>query len=67
VPSCASREHGRLFYDLFRVHGDFYRIDPLLFSPARVTFVNSSTGRVFIAGRTDEPTLLRSFGLAGGG
>jgi methenyltetrahydromethanopterin cyclohydrolase len=67
VPSCASREHGRLFYDLFRAHGDFYSIDPLLFSPARVTFVNSATGRVFAAGRIDEATLLRSFGLSGGG
>jgi methenyltetrahydromethanopterin cyclohydrolase len=66
VPSCASREHGRLFHDLLREHGDFYRIDPLLFSPARVTFVNAATGRVFTCGRTDEGTLLRSFGLAGG-
>ena len=64
VPSCASREHGRLFCDLFREHGDFYKIDPLLFSPARVTLVNAATGRVFSAGRLDEPTLLRSFGLA---
>jgi methenyltetrahydromethanopterin cyclohydrolase len=66
VPSTASREHGRLFYDLFREHGDFYRIDPMLFSPARVTFVNAATGRVFAAGRIDEPTLLRSFGLTAG-
>jgi len=66
VPSCASREHGRLFCDLFREHGDFYSIDPLLFSPARVTLVNAATGRVFSAGRLDEPTLLRSFGLAAG-
>jgi methenyltetrahydromethanopterin cyclohydrolase len=64
VPSCASREHGRLFFDVFREHGDFYKIDPLLFSPARVTFVNAATGRVFSAGRLDEPTLQRSFGLA---
>lgn len=64
VPSCASREHGRLFCDLFREHGDFYSIDPLLFSPARVTLVNAATGRVFSAGRLDDPTLLRSFGLA---
>ena len=65
VPSCASKEHGRLFHDLFRQHGDFYKIDPLLFSPARVTFINASSGRVFAAGRTDEAMLLRSFGLAG--
>jgi methenyltetrahydromethanopterin cyclohydrolase len=66
VPSCASREHGRLFYDLFREHGDFYCIDPLLFSPACVTFVNAATGSVFAAGRTDEAALRRSFGLDGG-
>lgn len=66
VPSSASREHGRLFHDLLKEHGDFYRIDPLLFSPARVTLVNAATGRVFAAGRTDEGTLLRSFGLGPG-
>ncbi len=65
VPSSASKEHGRLFHDLFREHGDFYKIDPMLFSPARVTFINARTGRVFAAGRTDEALLLRSFGLAG--
>lgn len=63
VPSCASREHGRLFHDLLREHGDFYGIDPMLFSPARVTLVNAATGRVHAAGRLDEATLRRSFGL----
>lgn len=63
VPSSASRDHGRLFYDLFRQYGDFYAIDPLLFSPARVTFVNESTGRVFCAGSTDESLLVKSFGI----
>ena len=64
VPSCASREHGRLFHDLFREHGDFYGIDPLLFSPARVTFVNQTSGRVFASGALSEEALLRSFDLA---
>jgi methenyltetrahydromethanopterin cyclohydrolase len=64
VPSCASAEHGRLFHDLFREHGDFYSIDPLLFSPARVTFINQATGRVFASGALSEETLLRSFDLA---
>jgi len=67
VPSCASKEFGRLFVDLFREHGDFYTIDPLLFSPARVTIINAATGRVHAAGRTDEAMLLRSFGIAAGG
>ena len=66
VPSSASREHGRLFEELFREHGDFYSIDPLLFSPACVTFVNETSGRVFTAGRREEAILLRSFGIAAG-
>ncbi|MCZ6696995.1 MAG: methenyltetrahydromethanopterin cyclohydrolase, partial [Acidobacteria bacterium] len=45
-------------------HGDFYSIDPMLFSPARVTFVNAATGRTFCAGDLDEALLLRSFGLS---
>jgi methenyltetrahydromethanopterin cyclohydrolase len=65
LPSCASRDYGRLFHDLFREYGDFYKIDPMLFSPAQVTLVNAATGRVFSAGRTDETILIRSFGLAG--
>jgi methenyltetrahydromethanopterin cyclohydrolase len=64
VPSSASAEHGRLFHDLFREHGDFYSIDPLLFSPARVTLINETTGRVFASGALSEETLLRSFDLA---
>lgn len=64
VPSCASAEHGRLFHDLFREHGDFYGIDPLLFSPARVTFINQATGRMFASGMLSEDTLKRSFGIA---
>jgi len=66
VPSWASREHGRLFHDLFREHGDFYAIDPMLFSPARVTFINEATGRVFSSGSPSEALLLRSFGIPGG-
>jgi methenyltetrahydromethanopterin cyclohydrolase len=64
VPSSASREHGRLFHDLLREHGDFYGIDPLLFSPARVTLINAATGRVHSAGRLDDATLMTSFGIA---
>ncbi|HEX9427509.1 MAG TPA: methenyltetrahydromethanopterin cyclohydrolase [Candidatus Polarisedimenticolia bacterium] len=64
VPSSSSRDHGRLFHDLFREHGDFYKIDPMLFSPARVTFLNERTGRVSSAGTPDEGMLRRSFGIA---
>ena len=64
VPSAASSEHGRLFHELMSEHGDFYSIDPMLFSPARVTMVNAATGRVFCAGKPDEALLLRSFGIS---
>ncbi len=63
LPAASSRDHGRLFYDLFREHGDFYSIDPMLFSPAQVTVVNAATGRVFSSGAVDEAMLGTSFGI----
>jgi methenyltetrahydromethanopterin cyclohydrolase len=65
IPSCSSEDYGRLFFDLFREHGDFYKIDPLLFSPARVTFVSAPERLTFSAGAINEALLLRSFGLGG--
>jgi methenyltetrahydromethanopterin cyclohydrolase len=65
VPSSASRDYGRPFYELIREHGDFYKIDPLLFSPARITMVCAPTGTVLSAGQINEAMLLRSFGLSG--
>jgi methenyltetrahydromethanopterin cyclohydrolase len=51
LPSSASRDYGTPFYDLFqRYDGDFYRIDPLLFSPAEVSINNVTSGRTFRAG-----------------
>ena len=64
VPSMASRDYGTLFYDLFqRYQGDFYKIDPMLFSPAWVFFTNVKTGRSFQAGKINPELLRRSFGL----
>jgi methenyltetrahydromethanopterin cyclohydrolase len=65
LPSCASEDYGRPFYELFREHGDFYKIDPLLFSPARVTFITAPDRQSFSAGSTNEALLLRSFGFGG--
>ena len=51
LPSSASRDYGTPFYDLFqRYEGDFYKIDPLLFSPAEVAINNVTSGRTFRAG-----------------
>ena len=52
VPASASRDYGTPFYEIFqRYGGDFYKIDPLLFSPAEVWLTSSETGRTFHAGR----------------
>ncbi len=59
IPSSASRDYGTPFYELFKRYGDFYKIDPMLFSPARVTITNAATGRTFFAGQLNLE-LLRS-------
>ncbi|MFO0849326.1 MAG: methenyltetrahydromethanopterin cyclohydrolase [Gemmataceae bacterium] len=61
VPSSGSKDHGSLFADLFDRYGDFYQIDPLLFSPAEVTFVNLRTGRCHTFGRVEPGLLRKSF------
>jgi methenyltetrahydromethanopterin cyclohydrolase len=59
VPSAASPEHGAPFATIFERSGkDFYKIDPMLFSPAQVVFHNLSSGRSHVFGRP-EPTVLR--------
>jgi methenyltetrahydromethanopterin cyclohydrolase len=61
VPSTASKDHGAPFAELYARYGNFYDIDPLLFSPAEVTFVNLRTGRAFRFGRVDAGLLVKSF------
>lgn len=52
IPSSASPQHGAPFSEIFRgAGGDFYQIDPLLFSPAVVRLVNLTTGNTFSFGR----------------
>ncbi|SRR5579885_2967168 len=67
MPSRASRDYGRPFAEIFAAYkGNFYDIDPLLFSPARVSVTALATGRTFHAGALDEALLERSFGDAAG-
>jgi methenyltetrahydromethanopterin cyclohydrolase len=63
IPSSASRDYGTPFYELFKRYGDFYKIDPMLFSPARVSIQNLRSGRLFSAGRLLPDLLRQSFGL----
>jgi methenyltetrahydromethanopterin cyclohydrolase len=63
MPSSASRDHGRPFAEIFKAYkGNFYDIDPLLFSPAQVNVTNLESGRSFHAGTLDEALLNLSFG-----
>ena len=64
VPSFASPAYGSPFLEIFEAAGrDFYKIDPLLFSPAQIVFQNIDTGRVHIAGKVNEAVLRSSFGI----
>lgn len=51
IPSSASKDYGTPFYDLFQRYGDFYQIDPMLFSPAEVFINNIADGRTYHAGK----------------
>jgi methenyltetrahydromethanopterin cyclohydrolase len=63
VPSSASPDHGAPFAEIFeRYQRDFYKIDPLLFSPAVICLVNLTTGRRHVFGRMEPEVLRRSFG-----
>ena len=63
LPSSASRDYGKPFAEVFRDYGyDFFQIDPMLFSPARVAVTALGSGRTFRAGRLDAELLARSFG-----
>ena len=61
VPASASRDYGTPFYDIFqRYQGDFYKIDPLLFSPAEVWLTSAESGRTFHAGHLNPEVLTAS-------
>lgn len=60
LPSSSSADYGTPFYEIFkRYDNDFYRIDPLLFSPAEVWLTSATSGRTFHAGQLN-PSVLRA-------
>ena len=62
LPSRRSRDYGRSFAELFAsVNGDFYAIDPMLFSPAMVIVTAIETGESFHAGELNLGLLDASF------
>lgn len=63
LPSSASKDYGKPFAEVFKAYKyNFYEIDPMLFSPARVTVTSMKTGKTFQAGKLDEKLLGQSFG-----
>ena len=61
LPSTTSPEYGTPFYDIFkRYDSDFYKIDPMLFSPAEVSLASITSGRTFHAGQVNADVLRQS-------
>jgi methenyltetrahydromethanopterin cyclohydrolase len=61
LPASSSGDYGTPFYEIFkRYDNDFYKIDPLLFSPAEVWLTSATSGRTFHAGRVNVDVLRRS-------
>ena len=64
LPASASPDYGTPFYELFkRYDNDFYKIDPMLFSPAEVWLMSATSGNTFHGGRL-APDVLRTSLLA---
>jgi len=62
LPSSTSRDYGRPFAEIFKDYGyDFFKVDAMLFSPARVIVTAVESGQSFQAGQLDEELLERSF------
>lgn len=62
LPSGTSKDYGTPFAEIFgRVNGDFYAIDPMLFSPAMVTVTSVDSGETYIGGKIDDIALRKSF------
>ena len=62
LPSSTCSAYGEPFADIFAAAGgDFYKIDPMLFSPAEVIVSNLDTGTTFHAGQLAPDVVDKSF------
>jgi methenyltetrahydromethanopterin cyclohydrolase len=63
LPSVTSRDYGQPFSEIFKsFKGDFYKIDPMLFSPAEALVTAVESGETFRAGQISQDLLDASFG-----
>jgi len=62
LPSNTSKDYGQPFAEIFKRYDfDFYKIDPMLFSPAAVVLQNIDTGCTHTAGSINNDILAASF------
>jgi methenyltetrahydromethanopterin cyclohydrolase len=62
LPSNSSKDYGKTFAEVFKSYNmDFYQIDPLLFSPAKVLVHNLETGHHFEGGEFNQALIDKSF------
>jgi methenyltetrahydromethanopterin cyclohydrolase len=62
LPASASSDYGEPFGKVLKdAEFDFYKIDPLLFSPAQIRLTSVGSGRSFEAGEVNLEVLERSF------
>jgi len=65
-PPMESVIYGRPFAETFAAYkGDFYQIDPMLFSPGVVQVTALASGKSFRRGKLDPAILARSFAADG--
>ncbi|MHA1339375.1 MAG: methenyltetrahydromethanopterin cyclohydrolase [Promethearchaeota archaeon] len=57
-PSSSSSSYGKPFAQVFKeAGGDFYKIDPGMFAPAKISVLNRETGNYFEAGKLNPEVL----------
>ncbi|RLE63112.1 MAG: methenyltetrahydromethanopterin cyclohydrolase [Thermoprotei archaeon] len=64
TPSSKSPSYGKPFFEIFKeADYDFYKIDPGLFAPAKITMYNVKTGNMFTSGEVNVKVLKKSWKL----
>ncbi len=64
LPSSTSKDYGKPFAEVFKAYEyDFFKIDPMLFSPASVIVTAVESGNSYRAGELDNALLDLSFGV----
>ncbi|MFW9909798.1 MAG: methenyltetrahydromethanopterin cyclohydrolase [Candidatus Thorarchaeota archaeon] len=64
IPASTSTHYEQSFNDLFKSASfDFYKLDPLIFGPAEVTFNHIESGKIYQAGGVNPDILRHSFGI----